>query len=230
MAEETLNPAAAAEGTAAPAGDASGAPAEGAANAQAGDSAAQASVLGAAAAASPEGSDQKAAPDAASEKNAAPKEVPTEESVPETYADFEGEEGAKIPASSLGEFTKVAKELGLSQAKAQKLVTALRPTVDSYVNDSAERFGRRWAEQVKTDKELGGADFSKKLGVAVSAYSKFATPELKQMLEATRLGNHPEIIRMFYRIGTAMSQDTGVAGSGAPEPKRRLYPNSNMNF
>lgn len=150
--------------------------------------------------------------------------------MPEAYADFEGGDGKAIPAASLGGFTEVAKELGLSQAKAQKLVSALRPTVDGYINQSAEKYGREWAERVKADKELGGADFDKKLAVAVSAYKNFSTPELQKMLEATRLGNHPEVIRMFYRIGTAMSQDTGVAGSGAPVAKRRIYPNSNMNY
>lgn len=217
MAEETLNQAAA---TAAGTSGSATEPAETAATAT--PPAESASILSTAAAETqaPVGSPEPAPKEAAAQ----------DEGAPEAYADFEGGDGKTIPAASLGGFTEVAKELGLSQAKAQKLVSALRPTVDGYINQSAEKYGREWAEQVKADKELGGADFDKKLAVAVSAYKNFSTPELQKMLEATRLGNHPEVIRMFYRIGTAMSQDTGVAGSGAPVAKRRIYPNSNMNY
>lgn len=223
MAEETLNQATA---TAADTSGAATEPAETAATAT--PPAESASILSTAAA---ETQARGASPEQAGSPEPAPKEAAAQdEGAPEAYADFEGGDGKAIPAASLGGFTKVAKELGLSQAKAQKLVSALRPTVDGYINQSAEKYGREWAEQVKADKELGGADFDKKLAVAVSAYKNFSTPELQKMLEATRLGNHPEVIRMFYRIGTAMSQDTGVAGSGAPVAKRRIYPNSNMNY
>lgn len=223
MAEETLNQATA---TAADTSGAATEPAETAATAT--PPAESASILSTAAA---ETQARGASPEQAGSPEPATKEAAAQdEGAPEAYADFEGGDGKAIPAASLGGFTEVAKELGLSQDKAQKLVSALRPTVDGYINQSAEKYGREWAEQVKADKELGGADFDKKLAVAVSAYKNFSTPELQKMLEATRLGNHPEVIRMFYRIGTAMSQDTGVAGSGAPVAKRRIYPNSNMNY
>lgn len=222
MAEETLNQAAA---TAADTSGAATEPAETAATAT--PPAESASILSTAAA---ETQARGASPEQAGSPEPPKEAAAQDEGAPEAYADFEGGDGKAIPAASLGGFTEVAKELGLSQAKAQKLVSALRPTVDGYINQSAEKYGREWAEQVKADKELGGADFDKKLAVAVSAYKNFSTPELQKMLEATRLGNHPEVIRMFYRIGTAMSQDTGVAGSGAPVAKRRIYPNSNMNY
>lgn len=164
---------------------------------------------------------------------AAPKEAKPavqDDPAPEKYADFKDADGKTIPADSLGEFTSVAKELGLSQAKAQKLVSTMKPAVQKYMDTSTEKFGKEWAAEAKADKEYGGDNFAANMGIAAAAYRQFATPALRQMLEATRLGNHPEVIRMFYRIGKAMSQDTGVAGSGAPSPKRRIYPNSGMNI
>ena len=164
---------------------------------------------------------------------AAPKEAKPavqDDPAPEKYADFKDADGKTIPAESLGEFTTVAKELGLSQAKAQKLVSTMKPAVQKYMDSSTEKFGKEWAAEAKADKEYGGDNFAANMGIAAAAYRKFATPELRQMLEATRLGNHPEIIRMFYRIGKAVSPDTGVAGSGAPQAKRRIYPNSGMNL
>jgi hypothetical protein len=60
----------------------------------------------------------------------------------------------------------------------------------------------------------------------------FATPELRTLLNESGLGNHPEIIRAFYRAGKAISEDGFVAGGHKATDKgdaKRLYPNSNMN-
>ena len=59
----------------------------------------------------------------------------------------------------------------------------------------------------------------------------FATPEFRQLLEQTGMGNHPEVIRTFYRAGKAISEDGLVSGSApkAPRDARSLFPASNMN-
>ena len=50
------------------------------------------------------------------------------------------------------------------------------------------------------------------------ALKAFATPELRELLQKSGLGNHPEIIRFMYRAGKAISTDDYVGasqGSGA---------------
>lgn len=42
---------------------------------------------------------------------------------------------------------------------------------------------------------------------------KFGSPELKQYLNETGLGNHPELVRIFANIGKAMSEDGLVTGN-----------------
>ena len=68
----------------------------------------------------------------------------------------------------------------------------------------------QWAEQVKADKDLG-TDAS--IGAAQKAMDKFGSPELKQYLNETGLGNHPELVRIFANIGKAMSEDGLVTGN-----------------
>jgi len=56
---------------------------------------------------------------------------------------------------------------------------------------------------------------------------KFGTPELTKLLNASGMGNHPEIIRAFYRAGKAISEDSFVGGSRATapvDPSKRMYP------
>jgi hypothetical protein len=58
----------------------------------------------------------------------------------------------------------------------------------------------------------------------------FGTPQLRELLNESRLGNNPEMIRFMYRAGKAISQDKFVAGGparpdGARDPAKFLYPN-----
>ena len=36
----------------------------------------------------------------------------------------------------------------------------------------------------------------------------FATPELKKALNETGFGNHPELVRLFVKIGKSLSEDS----------------------
>jgi len=87
-----------------------------------------------------------------------------------------------------------------------------------------------WTEQARADKEFGGAQLKDNLVIANKALGQFGTPELVSLLKETGLGNHPEIVRAFYRAGKAISEDTFVKGSmTSPQSNRdyasHLYPN-----
>ena len=88
-----------------------------------------------------------------------------------------------------------------------------------------------WAQQSRADAEFGGEKLDENLAVAKKAVEALASPELKTLLEQSGLGNHPEIIRLFYRAGRSLSQDSFVGGKPAQgqSDARRLYANSNMN-
>ena len=59
----------------------------------------------------------------------------------------------------------------------------------------------------------------------------FGTPELRDVLNMTGLGNHPEIIRAFYRAGKAISEDAFVSGSPRRaddmDAAKRMFPTMN---
>ena len=147
---------------------------------------------------------------------------------PESYEPF-SVDGQTIEAENAQEFVDMAKELGLSQEKAQKFMDAMVPAARNYLMKDLSAKAQAWAEETRKDPEIGGANFEANQGIAMAAYKHYATPELRTILTGSGLGNHPEVVRLFYRIGKSMQQDKGVAGDGTtPAQPRRLYPKSNM--
>lgn len=177
-----------------------------------------------------QGTPQTAAPKATSSTaltsaEAAPKET-GERIAPEHYASFDLGDGLEIDEDVFGDYAVAARELGLSQEQAQKLFLSMQEPYHAINRERVKGYSEDWAELSRNDSEIGGGNFEASLKIAQTAYQQFANPALKRLLDETGLGNHPEIIRLFVRVGKAIGQDTGVQAGSAPEPKRKLYPNS----
>jgi hypothetical protein len=174
-------------------------------------------------------------PAAAADPNAAPKpedgkgeqgaEKPV---VPEKY-EFKAPEGTQLNPEVIGKFEGVARELGLSQDAAQKVVDAMAPQLAAAQAAQFETVKTEWANSARTDKEFGGDKLNENLSVAKKALDAFGTPELRTLLNDTGLGNHPEIIRAFYRAGQKISGSNlvvgGAAGAASTSAAATLYPN-----
>ena len=83
---------------------------------------------------------------------------------------------------------------------------------------------------LKNDAEFGGANFDKNAKTAQKAFEAFGSPELKQLLNESGLGSHPELVKAFHRIGQKISEDTMESGSGGAGQRERpiherMYPN-----
>lgn len=153
------------------------------------------------------------------------------EGAPESY-EFKAPEGVQFDDTVIGAFSEVAKDLNLPQDQAQKVIDKMAPVIAARQLEQFQAARVDWAEAAKADKEFGGDKLAENLGMAKKALDTFATPELRALLEESGLGNHPEIIRMFYRTGKAISEDRFVAGQGGKTNQgdaRRLYAVSNMN-
>lgn len=187
-------------------GDNGGA-ATGADNAQAGTDTSSADNGG-----TPAGNEQnKGAEQQAKDQKADPGKAAV--AAPEKY-EFKNAEGQELDAEAVKAFEPIAKELNLSNEQAQKLVDVYGSKImPKLVEQQAAQWQQQieqWAEQVKADKDLG-TDAS--IGAAQKAMDKFGSPELKQYLNETGLGNHPELVRIFANIGKAMSEDGLVTGN-----------------
>lgn len=158
-----------------------------------------------------------------------PAEKPVE-AAPEKY-EFKAPEGQSFDEGVIGAFSEVAKELKLSQDSAQKVLDKMTPVFQARQQERFESIRATWAEETRADKEFGGEKLQENLAVAQKAMDAFATPEFKTLLNESGFGNHPEVIRVFYRAGKAISEDRFVTGGAAGQPgdARRIYAASNMN-
>ena len=145
--------------------------------------------------------------------------------VPEVY-DFKAPEGTTLDDGAIALVTPVLKELCVTQEGAQKLANTFAQIQAAQIVAQSEA----WLTAAKADKEIGGKGFDANTKLAQTAFAKFATPELKSFLDSTGLGNHPELLRTFVKLGKAAQQDTHVtAGAGLKEtdPARILFPSMN---
>ena len=164
-----------------------------------------------------------------------PGDKPTEEKPAEVSYEFKLPEGVTLQGEALDELKATAKELGLTQEQAQKVADLGAKQAQAFTNQLVEyqrNQTAQWADATKADKEIGGDRLDENLGVAKKALDAYATPELKKLLNDSGLGNHPEVIRTFFKVGKAISEDgklvTGSAGERSRESvpiENRLYPN-----
>jgi len=149
------------------------------------------------------------------------------EGAPENY-EFKAPEGMQFDDAVIGAFSEVAKDLNLPQDQAQKVLDKMAPVIAARQVEQLQAASTDWANAAKADKEFGGDNLAENLGVARKAMDSLATPELRALLEESGLGNHPEVIRVFYRAGKAISEDRFVGGrqsAASTDPAKRLFPN-----
>lgn len=138
-----------------------------------------------------------------------------QEGAPEKY-EFQAGEGVELDTEALKDFEPVARDLNLTNEQAQKLVDAYPKILAGVQQRQAEAWQaqtEQWASDVKADKEIGGDKLTANLSAAQRALDLFGTPELKEYLNTTGLGNHPDLVKAFVKIGKAMSEDGMVDGS-----------------
>lgn len=156
---------------------------------------------------------------------------------PEKY-ELAAPEGFQLEPDTTTAFEGVARELNLTNEQANKLVplgAQLVQKVQAQQQEAHQQQVTQWASEAKADKEFGGDKFDTSLKVALKARDQFATQELRTVLDQTGLGNHPEVVRLFFRIGTAIGDDKFVqaaAGGGTQKSAAAVlfdHPSSQVN-
>nr|DAN40387.1 MAG TPA: putative protease [Caudoviricetes sp.] len=158
-------------------------------------------------------------------------EATPESEVPEKY-DFKAPDGMEYDQETIDIYAEAATEAGLSQEKADIILGKIAPHLAQQQIKAVEKASAEWEAASRADAEFGGDKLNENMAVAAKAMEKFATPELKTLLNESRLGNNPEVIRLFYRVGKAISEDGFVSATGAPQNSdaRALFPNTkNLN-
>jgi len=158
-----------------------------------------------------------------------PVKEPAKAGAPEAYEDFKLPEGVELAPETATELKSLAKELGLTQEQAQKLADLGGKQAQALAGQHQqmlEQLGKDWETAARADKDIGGDKLPESLATAKRALTQFGSPALTQLLEESRLGSHPEVIRMLAKIGKAVGEDKVITGSEAKPTKdlaQRLY-------
>jgi hypothetical protein len=139
------------------------------------------------------------------------------EGAPEKYEDFTMPEGVEPDTALMEKAVPLFKDLNLTQEQAQKAVDLLaeaRANDAKALQESLATARAQWVADAKADKELGGAAFKENMATAKKAFDAFGSPELKEMLNASGFGDHPAVLKTFFKIGKALSDDSLVLKDG----------------
>lgn len=142
-------------------------------------------------------------------------------------------DGVELDAELADALGPEFKELGLTNAQAQKLVDKYIGIQQARATAQGETFAKTvagWAETAKKDPEIGGDKWDASVQSAQRAVNRLGTPALKDYLNASGGGNHPELIRFMAKAGAMISEDNpatgGAEGKGKPtDPAHVLFPN-----
>ena len=133
-------------------------------------------------------------------------------------------EGMQADPAMVDGFRKLAHARGLTQSQ----VTGLVEWLNSQATEQSTSQAAAWEEQRARQSETARAvlqdtwkgDFQKNLKTAGQAYRALATPEFRDLMEATGMGNHPAVIRMFHGLHGLIGEHAYVDGTHV-QPKKR---------
>jgi len=144
----------------------------------------------------------------------APAEAPGQPAPAVEYTDFAVPDGMEMDAEVLTNFKGIAKELGIPQEAAQKLID-LQASMETKRSAAAEQAqaeqAQQWAAQIKADKELGGENYDKTLAtvtvLAADLVAGYQSPVITLPQGCERY------IRLNYTVtGTAPTTGKVTAG------------------
>jgi hypothetical protein len=145
--------------------------------------------------------------------------------IPEKY-EIKMPDGVVMNEELLAEATPLLREARLSPAQAQVVADLYMKTQ----SDAIDRFAQQqkdWAKQSREDKEIGGKNYEQNIALAHKGFKAVGSPEALQVFEAYGLGNHPEVLRIFMRIGSAVGEGNTILsgdGGGRVSDAKALYP------
>lgn len=125
---------------------------------------------------------------------------------PEKY-EFETNEDSPVTDEHLQEIAEYAKARGMTQEDAQKLVDMQEKALEGFKNEQQQMLkdkSEEWAQESRSDKEIGGEAFNENVENAKRLITKFGDEGIKDFLNTSGLGNNPSVIRLFTRLSKAV--------------------------
>lgn len=152
----------------------------------------------------------------------------------ELLASDESLAGLELDKALEADFRKMAQNLGLQQKDAGAMAQMYARHQARQNAELRERQQKAmaeaesaWLAELKADK-----NFAASLSRARAAVQSYGSPELMTLLEESRLGSHPALVRFMARVGAALAEPAFARGQHAEaekSPAEVLYPGQGKN-
>lgn len=148
--------------------------------------------------------------------------------------EFKFADGAVVPDEAKAAAEAFAKQHNLPKEAAadlSKLMSDSSLAWPSKHQEELQTLFTSWASEAKADEEFGGEQFEANVAIANKAVGMFGNDKFTKLLADTGLGVHPEMVRVFYKIGKLISEDS-VAGAingvshAQKTPAQIMFPNN----
>lgn len=110
-------------------------------------------------------------------------------------------------------FRQFAYQLGLNNQQAETIYQAYQQDIAERDQASQQNFEQFEVDNLNALQQEWGDQFNHNLEMARRAFMNFATPEAVQVIEETGMGNHPELLKVFARIGEVLAEDSVLPGT-----------------
>ncbi len=185
------------------------------------------------------------------EANAPPEDSPQEDMppentppprAPEEYSQFTVPEGLAMDEAQTADFKSFAKEQGLTQEQAQKVLdfggVKIKEMIEAPYKTWRET-QEKWQAEVKADPEIGGTKFEQSIKDSALVFepnesnpfvgSAEEAKALREALNTTGAGNNPAVVKLFVKMGKLLAEPGTFTGKPTAVDKQgdilaKMYP------
>lgn len=152
--------------------------------------------------------------------------------MPLALADIKFPDGVEKDDTALGKFVEIMNNKDLSgAARAQALIDLQLDVVKSASEKGSQLFATQqeaWVKEARDDPEIGGDKLDTNLANISKLIDAFGTPTVREVLDSTGSGNHPEMIRFLSKVAKLATESNllpgGLPPATAKSQAERIFP------
>lgn len=110
-------------------------------------------------------------------------------------------------------FRNQAHQLGLSQKQASELMNWYSEVQSGVDSSDDEDFAKEQVQWVADLQKEWGDSYIKNTKLAERAFRQFGSEDALEVMNATGLGSHPALVKMFSQIGQFLAEDGQLTGN-----------------
>lgn len=134
--------------------------------------------------------------------------------VPVEYK-WKAPEGRQFHSETIKGYEAIVRDLKVAPDVAQSLLDRVVPLLEGRQSQQVKELRDGWRKGLESDPEIGGSRLEETRQLAAKTIESLGTPELRELIEQTGIGEHKAFAALLRRVGEALSEDRFVAGRKA---------------